>query len=219
MRETDSASRVQAYFHRSSVAWDEIYSFEGGSVYRWLNRRLRKGVYNRAARVLEVVTAERRDLRSLLDIGCGSGRIALQVAELGIAVTGIDFAQNMVDLAAASARRAAIPSVSFHVGDFRTYDFGNRSFDVAIAMGVLDYNADAPGFIRKLRSVTGRLALVTFPVKGTPRSHVRRLRLALKGCPVYYYTPADIDAIYRASGFSSWSVERMNNMYFVGARV
>lgn len=220
MRQTDDAGRrVQAYFHRSSVTWDEIYSFEGGAVYRWLNRRLRKGVYNRAARVLEVVAAERRDLRSLLDIGCGSGRIALQVAELGLAVTGIDFAQNMVDLAATSARRASIASASFHVGDFRTYDFGDRAFDAAIAMGVLDYNPDARAFIRKLRSVTGRLALVTFPVKGTPRSHVRRLRLALKGCPVYYYTPADIEGIYRASGFSSWSVERMNNMYFVTARV
>lgn len=214
----EADDRVQAYFHRSSVAWDEIYSFEGGALYRWLNRRLRKGVYNRAARVLEVVGAERGHIRSLLDIGCGSGRIALQVAELGVAVTGIDFAPNMVQLAAASARRASIASVSFHVGDFRQYDFGGRDFDAAIAMGVLDYNPDAPAFIRRLRAVTSRLALVTFPVKGTPRSHVRRLRLALKGCPVYYYTPADIEAIYRVSGFASWSVERMNNMYFVAAR-
>jgi hypothetical protein len=64
MNSQSHSERVQQYFHAASVSWDEIYSFEGGPIYRWLNRRLRKGVYNRAERVLEVVAAERHSLHS-----------------------------------------------------------------------------------------------------------------------------------------------------------
>lgn len=213
------ADRVSGYFHAASTSWDEIYSFEGGPLYRWLNRRLRKGVYNRAARVLQTVAADRARIGSLLDVGCGTGRIALQVAEMGIPVTGIDFAPSMIRFAEAAARRASVRSSAFLVGDFLEHDFGTQTFDVSIAMGVLDYTSEAPRFLATLKRLTTNLAMVTFPVRGTPRSYVRKIRLALKGCPVYYYTREQIATLYRDAGFVDVAIERMNNMFFVTARV
>ena len=43
----------------------------------------------------------------VLDVGCGPGRHAHALAELGIAVHGIDISERFVDLATANAPRMA----------------------------------------------------------------------------------------------------------------
>ena len=35
---------------------------------------------------------------SILDVGCGTGQLAIQASKLGWQATGIDFAQEMIDL-------------------------------------------------------------------------------------------------------------------------
>lgn len=58
----------------------------------------------------------------VLDLGCGSGDLALALAARGLDVTGVDFAERAITIArerAAQARPDVAPRVRFDVGDAR----------------------------------------------------------------------------------------------------
>jgi ubiquinone/menaquinone biosynthesis C-methylase UbiE len=210
------AVSVESYFDGNSTNWDEIYSTEGGAFYNYLNRRLRKGVYNRAKRTLEIVSAEKERVSSLLDIGCGSGRLAVPLAAMGIHVTGIDFAKSMIDLAIEHARNNKVEeNTTFIPADFMKYPFPPNSFDISIAMGVFDYIADPKEFMEKMKSVTSYMMLATYPIKGTLRSYIRKIRLNLKNCPVYYYSKEMVLDLLATMNITNFQIDRVNNQYYV----
>jgi SAM-dependent methyltransferase len=66
---------------------------------------------------------------SVLDAGCGTGRVAAELSRRGIQVVGIDRDASMV----ATARTLA-PAVEFLVADVATADLG-RVFDVVVMAG------------------------------------------------------------------------------------
>lgn len=65
---------------------------------------------------------------SVLEVCCGSGRLADALTQRGIAVTGIDVSKEMIELARLNA-----PDAEFVVVDVRELDLG-RSFDAAVSM-------------------------------------------------------------------------------------
>jgi SAM-dependent methyltransferase len=67
--------------------------------------------------------------RSVLDAGCGTGRVAIELARRGIEVVGVDLDPDMIDRA-----RGKAPAVRFEVGDLATFDLGRR-FDVVVMAG------------------------------------------------------------------------------------
>jgi SAM-dependent methyltransferase len=80
--------------------------------------------------VLEAVCPERSG-RSLLDFGCGVGRLAPLMRDLGFDYLGVDLSPVAIDQA-----RTAHPSAAFEVADivsFRT----ERRFDVIVVWSVL----------------------------------------------------------------------------------
>ena len=92
--------------------------------------------------VADVLTRHGVAKGHLLDLGCGTGRHALLMAELGYQVDGVDLSEKM--LAAAEARRAnAHPTVaagvSFKTGDARRYDAGHHYDAVTSLFHVLCY--------------------------------------------------------------------------------
>lgn len=66
---------------------------------------------------------------SVLDAGCGTGRIAIELARQGVEVVGVDVDPSM--LAEAARRGPAIPWVE---SDLATVDLG-RTFDVVVLAG------------------------------------------------------------------------------------
>jgi SAM-dependent methyltransferase len=66
---------------------------------------------------------------SVLDAGCGTGRVAAELARRGVEVVGIDRDPSMV----AAARRLA-PAVRFEVLDVTGADLGER-FDIVVMAG------------------------------------------------------------------------------------
>ncbi len=65
----------------------------------------------------------------VLDVGCGPGRHAHALAELGLIVHGIDISQRFVDLATADAP----PGATFERADARSLQF-HSEFDVVICL-------------------------------------------------------------------------------------
>lgn len=67
----------------------------------------------------------------ILDVGTGTGVIALLLAELGHRVTGVDIAEQMVHQAREKAEKQKL-AVDFRVSDAEALPFENSSYDVVI---------------------------------------------------------------------------------------
>jgi SAM-dependent methyltransferase len=69
----------------------------------------------------------------LLDVGCGSGQVALMAARDGIDVTGVDIASNSVERARARAQAAGL-SARFEEADAEALPFDDASFDMVVSL-------------------------------------------------------------------------------------
>ncbi len=72
---------------------------------------------------------------NVLDIGCGKGELAFDVAKKAKAVTGIDMDASSIGQA---RERHAAPNISYILGD-ATKDLPNSTFDVVILSNVLEH--------------------------------------------------------------------------------
>lgn len=69
----------------------------------------------------------------LLDVGCGSGQLALMAAKDGLEVTGVDIASNWVERARARAQAEGL-SARFEEADAEALPFEDASFDVVASL-------------------------------------------------------------------------------------
>jgi ubiquinone/menaquinone biosynthesis C-methylase UbiE len=73
---------------------------------------------------LKLANTVREKGQAVLDIACGTGRVALQLAQTGVRVVGMDLAADM--LALAQKKSQGLPNVSWVLGDMRAFDLGER---------------------------------------------------------------------------------------------
>jgi malonyl-CoA O-methyltransferase len=89
--------------------------------------------------------------REVLELGCGTGRHSLWLAERGATVTALDFSDGM--LAAARAKPGA------DAVDFRRHDlhdplpYADARFDLVVSALVLEHLRELGGFFREARRV------------------------------------------------------------------
>jgi ubiquinone/menaquinone biosynthesis C-methylase UbiE len=191
-------SRTQRYFDHHAAQFDSIYH-EGQPLQRVLNRTFRRAIYERFA-----ITFEQSDPipgKTVLDIGCGSGRYAVEFAKRGAArVVGVDYAPGMLALAREYADANGVASrCEFIQGDFTTQVIDQR-FDIVIAIGVFDYQDRPVEFMRKmLQHCRGRV-IVTFPGRSLIRMPLRKFRYWLGNCPVLFYREHEVRDIGTRAG-------------------
>ena len=157
----------------------------------------RRGIYTRVAVALE--TCQQLDAPSVLDIGSGPGINSVTLLKNSDAkhLTGIDFAPNMVEHARrVVAREGVSDRCDFIEGDFLKHDFQGRTFDLSVALGVLDYVEDAAAFVKKACEVSTRRLVISWPENGL-RMMLRRYRY---DCPVFHYSESDIRGLHEMAG-------------------
>ncbi|MEO8192552.1 MAG: class I SAM-dependent methyltransferase [Gemmatimonadales bacterium] len=86
--------------------------------------------------VADLINSHSPSTRSILEIGCGTGAHASELAGLGYVVTGVDMSEGMLE--AAEARRSGLPGdlasqLSFAQGDARTVRL-DQQFDAVISL-------------------------------------------------------------------------------------
>lgn len=95
----------------------------------------------------------------LLDIGCGTGGHAIELARRGHRVTGVDLSEDMLRHARRKVAGASLESrLDFVQGDARSFRLPHTAFDAAIMMfAVLGYITDNDGLVSALSTVRAHL--------------------------------------------------------------
>lgn len=94
----------------------------------------------------------------ILDLACGTGRHAIELAAMGYVVEGSDISVGMVAVARNSTKERGL-DVRFHECSFQTADAIQGSFDVVLAMfAALGYLTDFADFELTLNKVASKLA-------------------------------------------------------------
>ena len=70
---------------------------------------------------------------NVLDFGCGSGRHAIELAQKGCNVTGVDFVEPLINKANDQARQLSLNNLTFRNGDCRKINL-EMEFDAAICL-------------------------------------------------------------------------------------
>lgn len=107
-----------------------------GTYSRYYNLFYRDKDYaGEAAYVHDLIQKHRPGAKSVLDLGCGTGRHAFLLGERGYQVTGVDRSEEMLAVANAnlSSHISHPSSLTFHQGDIRSVRL-NRTFDVVVSL-------------------------------------------------------------------------------------
>ena len=142
-----------------------VYMLALESSPRRYERGMRLLTLGRLARVREVVVKALRPGQRVLEIGSGTGELAVAMAEQGADVTGIDISPAMLEMARELAGRSAFPervrSLECSAMEL-DHAFQNASFDVVVS--VLTFSQMLPQEIdfvltqcRRLLAPNGRL--------------------------------------------------------------
>lgn len=104
--------------------------------------------------------------RSAIDVGTGTARAALVLAEAGAQVTAMDASEEMLRVGRARAESRGVP-VRFELGDAHHLAHGDRTFDVAVCLRVLMHAPDWRACVRELCRVSRHQVIVDFPAMGS----------------------------------------------------
>lgn len=99
------------------------------------------------------VTTSRMTLRDVvLDIGCGTGSLALRLAPSGAHIHGLDLSSEMIRIANGKARAQQIDNVTFHIGPFDDSftTFEAESLDGICAYSLLHLVEDLPAALGRI---------------------------------------------------------------------
>ena len=99
--------------------------------------------------------------RTVLDVGCGDGELAVELSKRGAKVTGIDVSARMIESARERAQQHGA-DVTLKVATAQDLPFAPHAFDVVVAVTVLCFVEDAAPVLRETVRVLrpgGRLVI------------------------------------------------------------
>lgn len=108
--------------------------------------------YAIAGHLVERTSVEESD--RVLDVGCGTGSVAISAARTGAAVVGVDITPQMLEKAASNARVASVENIELREGDARDLPAGDDQFDVVLSSLGHMYGDPPEATTRELLRVT-----------------------------------------------------------------
>ena len=187
--------KVTNYFDTHAQDFDTIYEERKGSVRRLRDRLSRGTVTERLTFVRDFAAREKPS--TLLDVGCGAGRFSVPLAQAGARVVGIDPADAMVAMATDRAKEAGVSAqCRFVEADYLLWDAGER-FELSLGIGLFDYMRDPVPMLTKITADTNGNVIASFPKRWHPLVPLRKIRLGMAGCPVFFYERSDVEELGR----------------------
>jgi 2-polyprenyl-3-methyl-5-hydroxy-6-metoxy-1,4-benzoquinol methylase len=217
-REASVDQKVAHHFHLDAQRFDAIYDDRKGPFRRFVDNVWRGVVRRRLD--LTVNALQPLAGKTILDVGCGSGRFCFAFAQQGAKhVLGVDFAEAMIDLARKYADELHVADrCEFRVGRFPDA-IPESGFDASTGLGFFDYIEDPVSIVRAMREKTTKTLVMSFPKAVEWRVPIRRVRFLIKGCPLFLYTRARVESILKAAGVTKYDWTNLDRDYLVIAHL
>ena len=213
----DEIQAQRAFWNSEADAFQSIYTHRKSKFFNTLDQIFRKDMYERYQ--FTIANCEPIEGRTFLDVGCGNGLYSLELARRGARkVVGLDIAEVMIGL----CKRASVDQnlddrCTFIQTDLLEWDNSGMKFDVSFGIGLFDYISDPLPVLRQMRELSTDKAIMAFPRLWTWRAPVRKVRLTMKGCDVFFYSAARINKLMKDAGFSRHTITKVGKLYCVVA--
>ena len=160
--------RVHAYFESQATSWEDRYSHDAA-------------VKERIGRFKDALRRHAIDAGEVLDLGCGSGRVARSLARDGLSLTGADISSRMLD---AAAREPGGDQVTWVLQDAdRPFPLplDGAQFDAVISSSVLEYLTDPKSALAEMARLLkpGGWTLFTVPDPRHPKRGRERFQQSI----------------------------------------
>ncbi|MGH2672550.1 MAG: class I SAM-dependent methyltransferase [Actinomycetota bacterium] len=136
------------------------------------------------ARTIELLGSELRERGPVLEVGCGTGLLALPLHEAGIDVTGVDLSPAMIGkLVEKAGGTSPLPLV---LADATRLPFGDGAFGAAYLRWVLHLIPDWRNVLAEVDRVVrpGGVFLVNLGAYGGPRKEIQERFAEITGVPI-----------------------------------
>lgn len=135
----------------------------------------------------------------VLDVGCGPGHIASYMKDSGFVITGIDFSDNMIELAKKRCRQS-----KFIKKDIEQFDYGKEKYNGIIASFILIHfnRSSTEKLLHRFHSSLDKKGVLLISVIKGKGEHFRPEPLNSKHNMYFrYMTEKDIKGILEKTGF------------------
>src|SRR6266540_448109 len=146
MNVNKASDNVNAYFDIESSSWNEIYHKK--DVYSVIHQYRRSTSINLFENLM--LPHESR----ILEIGCGAGLTAIDIAKRGYSVEAVDSTEAMVHLTRHNTIGSGLESkINANVGDIQKLRFADSCIDLVIALGVVPWIVDVNMALKEVSRV------------------------------------------------------------------
>ena len=103
-------------------------------------------------RKIEVTQSKLRPTDTVLEVGCGTGSLALRLASSVAEIHGLDVSSEMIRIAEAKIEQGSVKNVHFTVGAFdeRLDTFAPESLDAVLAFSILHLLEDREAALNRM---------------------------------------------------------------------
>lgn len=185
---------------------------------RFWDKQARK--YSRSAiadpgayeQTLERVRAHLRESDHLLELGCGTGSTALELAPKVRAITATDLSGEMITIAKEKAQAQGVENVEFLRADAADPVLAKQQYDVIAAFNLLHLVDDVPSLLKQIYGMLkpgGLFISKTFCLPDAFSLKVSAIRAVLpvmrllgKAPAVSFWKVSEFDELIASAGFS-----------------
>jgi 2-polyprenyl-3-methyl-5-hydroxy-6-metoxy-1,4-benzoquinol methylase len=79
------------------------------------------------------------NIRSAIDVGCGTGDLVCDIALRDITAVGVDFAEEMIKVAQNNAIKRKVANANFYCTSIFDFEFAQKEYDIISANGFIEY--------------------------------------------------------------------------------
>jgi len=125
--------------------------------------------------------------KKILDVGAGTGRLAIQLAKMGAEVTALDVSPKILD-----ELNKKYPNIKTVVGDAESLLFEDNSFDIVVATFLIVHLKNPSLFFSEAYRVlknSGKLLVTNINQKEPPKIKTKQGEIKIES---YYHQPKNI---------------------------
>ncbi|KXL52857.1 cypemycin methyltransferase [Anaerotignum neopropionicum] len=164
--------------------------------------------------------------KDILDLGCGTGIIILDLTDAVNKITAVDASSKMIDFANQKKIKQGIENIDFSVKDISQLDFTQGKYDIITAFNLLLYLTNPEEILKKIYDClpSGGYFISATDCVGERfllKTVMKPLSLLRIIPPMNYFTMETLENAFIYAGFKIVFCENLHNMppnYYVVAK-